>query len=228
MLPETAEYFSPDTGFRFTVTPADVDSQLAYFEDKVSGRDPPGIGAAGAQVKPRGILEQRQSDGRWRERWRRDLLNEVAPAEALVANGGNHAVTFDNWHSLGYGDTVVVIYGAGGELVRSLALRDIVPESRIEKLPRSVSSIRWRKGESFSEDGARLILRVPVATGSDDRDAGFEQVEIDLATGKVVERASGESKLALALGGAALLFGWGVFAIHRRGRSKQGLPPNPQ
>jgi hypothetical protein len=36
----------------------------------------------------------------------------VAPVRALVSNGGEHVVTFDNWHSGGFRDNVVVIYAA--------------------------------------------------------------------------------------------------------------------
>jgi hypothetical protein len=38
MLPATQVYLSPDSSWRLTVTPRTVTSQLAYFSDKVRGR----------------------------------------------------------------------------------------------------------------------------------------------------------------------------------------------
>ncbi len=41
-LPEQRTYFSPDRLTRLSVIPRDLDSQLAYFEDKLGGKSPPG------------------------------------------------------------------------------------------------------------------------------------------------------------------------------------------
>jgi hypothetical protein len=43
----------------------------------------------------------------------------VAPVSALVSEDGAYLITFDNWHSMGYGDDVVVLYRTDGTLIHS-------------------------------------------------------------------------------------------------------------
>jgi len=84
-------------------------------------------------------------DGRkYTEVWRRPLLNEIAPVDVLVSNQGGRFITFDNWSSMGYGDTAIVVYDGAGEAVRKLALTDIMSEQLFAKQARTVSSIWWR------------------------------------------------------------------------------------
>lgn len=78
----------------------------------------------------------------------------------LVADDGRHVVTLDNWHSIGFGDDVIVIYGQEGKLIRSMALTDLVPADYIEALPHSVSSISWRKDVAFLSGNDRLVIEV--------------------------------------------------------------------
>ena len=82
--------------------------------------------------------------------WAQPLSNAVAPVEALVSDTGRYVVTFDNWHSLGYGPNVVVIYGAEGQLLRSFSLEDLLSEAELRLVFRTVSS-RWWPGESGLE-----------------------------------------------------------------------------
>jgi hypothetical protein len=84
-------------------------------------------------------------DGRkYTELWRRPLQNEVAPVDVLVSNQGGRFVTFDNSSSMGYGDTAIVVYNEAGDVVRKLALKDIMSDELLEKQVRTVSSIWWR------------------------------------------------------------------------------------
>ena len=71
------------------------------------------------------------------------LLNPIAPVFSAVADSGE-LVTLDNWHNMGVGDAVVVVYSPDGKVLRSYGLADIYTEVEIKKFERSVSSIWWR------------------------------------------------------------------------------------
>jgi hypothetical protein len=71
------------------------------------------------------------------------LLNPIAPVFAAVTDSGE-LVTLDNWHNIGVGDAVVVVYSPEGKVLRSYRLADIYTEAEIKKFKQSVSSIWWR------------------------------------------------------------------------------------
>ena len=105
--------------------------------------------------------------------------------DVLVSNNGDYVVTFDNWHSVGYGDNVVAIYSANtGKLVRKLGLEDFLTESDISALPASVSSIWWPGKHRFDYSSGHLVLQVTKSTRVWDKDAEFEEVRLDLGTGE--------------------------------------------
>lgn len=193
-----ATYVSPDGRSRLTVVPRDLESNLAYFEDKVDRTAPAGQQPGGGR-SARGLLE-RQVGGRWQAVWDRPLLNDVAPVSALVANGCDYVVTFDNWHSTGFGDHVVVIYRGDGSLVRSFKLTDVLPADYVRALPRSVSSLWWGGKHALSSDGQRVVLKVvvPAARGMGLRQPDFVDVAIDLATGTVTMTDAAAWSRALA------------------------------
>src|SRR5262245_14219733 len=58
--------------------------------------------------------------------WRSELGNAVAPVQVFVSNDGQHVVTFNNWASVGYGDDVVALYHARGQLAK-YSLEQFVP-----------------------------------------------------------------------------------------------------
>ena len=176
-LPPSVEtYVSANGQYRLTVVPREIGSQLAYFEAKARGEELP---------EPEGPLGrfERLEGGQWVSVWSRALVNEVAPVDVVVGDDGRHVVSFDNWHSKGHGEHVVVIYGEGGALVRSLRLDQIVPAYFIDALPASVSSIHWRRGAPrFVGD------RLQVEVAGPDRDLlaeGSFPVRIALADGMV-------------------------------------------
>lgn len=179
MPPSEKSFYSDDESVRFTVTPRDIESPLAYFEDKVDGAEPAGQQPAG-QPKATGVLYRRGFLGLWTIVWRGALVNDVAPVDALVSASGHYVVTFDNWHSIGYGDNVVVIYGPDGKVIRSMALTDIVPQDYMSALSRSVSSVYW-SGQNRIE-GANLVLKVAWPGRDSHR---FLDVIIDLSSGRV-------------------------------------------
>ena len=196
--PEREVYYAADKRTRLTVTPRDISNPLEYFEDKQKGSPLPGQQPGSARTFARGVLERLQEDGRWVVVWDRHLVNEVSPVSALVGDTGSYVVTFDNWHFLGLGENVVVIYGPNGGLVRSLALDDFLPDYYIKALPRSVSSIDWHGEDSISEATDTLILRVLVPSDGDDRHGPYVDRRIRLSTGEVIETNDPSWQRALA------------------------------
>ncbi|WP_345840393.1 hypothetical protein [Sphingomonas oligophenolica] len=183
MLPTTTTYTSCAGHARIIVTPRDLKSQLGYFQDKVKNVDPAGQRKGGVPVANARL--ERLVGKRWQVAWEHQIANDVAPVSALVRDDGAYAVTFDDWHGTGYGPNVVVIYGAGGKLVRALALSDIVPVDYIKALPHSVSSIHWRGDPRFSPAGKQVIIPVVIPAEDFVSDPATIDIAVDLIDGKV-------------------------------------------
>jgi len=181
--PKIETYLSSDGASRLTVIPRGIESPLAYFQDKLDGREKAGQ-RKGDNDRPRGRLE-RNDQGVWRLVWEQPLVNDVSPVSALVADGGGYVVTFDNWHSAGFGDDVVVIYDKNGRVLKSLSLTDILPEEYVKALPRTVSSLWWAGEHRIV--GTELVLSVVVP--SEDAflgDRTYVEMHVDLTTGQPI------------------------------------------
>ncbi len=190
-MPRTATVESLGGRYRLTVEPAPIESQLAYFTEELEAERE---GRTVERAAPLAMLERRNATGTYEPVWAKPLVNQIAPVELMIAPDGNRIVTFDNWHSIGHGENVIVIYDGAGDLVRSMPLSALLPEDYIEALPHTVSSLSWRLGERFSDDGRRLLLDVVIP--STDR----ETVEraIDLHDGSVIEAEGARWDYALA------------------------------
>ncbi|MCB1634336.1 MAG: hypothetical protein KDI51_07060 [Xanthomonadales bacterium] len=198
-MPTAKSYASRDGHYRLTIYPRGLAGQLAYFEDKVAGAEPAGQQAGGDESCLAEL--ERLGPGGYETVWQRPLINDVSPVSALVDVSGAF-VTFDNWFSKGYGNDVIVIYDADGNLVRSLALTELLGEHWFEALPRSVSSIWWGGEHKLEWDGRLRLLVVEsrprqYASGqdyeaaSDEDDDDVEQYVpfvLDLKTGQVLEQ----------------------------------------
>ena len=180
MLPGRQTYISPGRTARLTVSPRDIQSPLAYFSDKVAHREPAGAPAGSKEQTATAILERADASGRWDRDWAGRLQNEVAPVDVLVADRGAGFATFDDWHGLGYGKNVVVIYRPDGSVARHYALSDLFPNWFIDALPHSVSSIWWRGKPKLSKDETEVV--VPVVQPTADESVGLgEGTKVDLA-----------------------------------------------
>ena len=198
-LPEQQVYLSADKTVRLTVTPRDLNSPLDYFQDKVKGSELAGQ-RKGGNAQARGRLERKDAAGAWIVVWEKPLVNEVSPVGAVVSNSGRYIVTFDNWHSVGYGDDAVVIYNSEGSLIRALSLTQILPENYVSALPRTTSSIHWGRNHSIIENAQQLNLKIVVPEKDSMRSsARYVDVFIDLATGRVETPSSSAWMEALAL-----------------------------
>lgn len=188
-LPEKVTVCSKNNQFCFRVIPKKLTSQLQYFEDKVEGKENAGAHKRIRKSLARGIFYRRDDNGILRKRWEINLVNEVSPVSILVADAGDYVVTFDNWHSVGYGDDVVVIYeGSTGHVVKHLALTDFLTEQDVNSLQHSTSSIWWGGKHSFDGRRQELVLQV-AKNGKSPSEAGAEffPVRIELTTGRVLD-----------------------------------------
>ena len=195
-LPATpATYVSADGTWRLLVTPRGITGPLGYFRDKVDERSNAGGIQGDLQRSATGRMEQLQGR-RWRVVWEKPLVNEVAPVDAIVSNTGQ-AATFDNWHSMGFGDDTIALYDGNGELIRAMGLDGFLPEEYEQALPRTVSSIHWRGSPRISDDGLELIVPVVVpeeadGASSEDEKVAHVDVRFQLSNGRLT-RDSGPS-----------------------------------
>ncbi|WP_230635857.1 hypothetical protein [Sphingomonas sp. Leaf4] len=180
-LPEVMTYPSANGRARMIVTPRDLDSQLAYFEDMVDGKATPGQREDGSKAA-RARVETIQG-GQWRVVWDRPIPNGVAPVKAIVRDDGRYAATFDDWHGTGYGPNAVVLYGPDGKVVRRLSLGDVLPAFYVDALPHSVSSIDWRGVPRFSDNGSRIMLPIVIPEHGYVRDARTVDLTIRVSDG---------------------------------------------
>lgn len=171
--PSVQSYPSANGDWKLTVYPRGLTNQLDYFKDKVDGKPNAGGIPGDTQASPIGHMERKQG-GRWQTAWKAPLVNDVSPVEAVVSNDGV-SVTFDNWHSVGWGDDAVVIYAADGSQVRKFGLSAFLPKHYINAVPRSVSSIHWR-GKPRIDEAARQLV-IPVVVPSADGAAAYTDKE---------------------------------------------------
>lgn len=199
----TQQYASADGAWRLTIEPRDLTGNLAYFRDKVEGKEQPGGVAGDARTTAAGTMEHCVS-GSCRRVWRRALLNDVAPVSAVVTNGGR-VITFDNWHSTGFGANAVVIYNMQGAPLRRMSLPEFLPRDYVIALPRSVSSLQWRGKPRALADGRRVAVPVVVPSPSGEySDLRHVDVVFDLTSGVVSLPPDNVWLPALAQASAAL------------------------
>jgi TonB family protein len=176
-LPEEERFHSADGEWRLVVKPKRLHSQLAYFTEKVEADQEGRPIVRDEDHHARATLYRKSRFGRWQRiaSWR--LVNEVSPVSALVANDGT-VVTFDNWHSAGYGDDVIVIYRTDGSLVRQLGLEDLLVPYDISRLRHTVSSIWWSGTHRIDEVQRAVIVQVDAKR--------LEEFPISLDNGQVL------------------------------------------
>lgn len=184
-LPVPRKYHSENRRYYIMVIPRKLKSQLSYFEDKVAKKEPAGSGQSLEDNYCKGIFYRQNESGAYKKVWEGRLSNDVAPVNVLVSNSGEYVVTFDNWHSVGYGDNVVAIYGRDGKLIKKMGLSDFAPPG-IE-FPRSVSSIWWGGKHYIDEKRARLVLKVATSGSRTSGEQQYRDVHVDLKTGELVK-----------------------------------------
>lgn len=177
-LPGKSQSESPDHSARLTVLPRGISSPLAYFEDKVAEREPAGAPSGSTTGSAMAVLELRDPAGQWITAWTRPLVNDVSPVTALVADGGRRIVTFDNWHSMGFGPDAMVFYDGDGKVLRSTGLEDIFPKWFVASQPRSASSIWWRGTPRISDDGNDIVVPIKLPDNADGTDGDSPSLDL--------------------------------------------------
>ncbi|MGE3466367.1 MAG: hypothetical protein AB7J13_05485 [Pyrinomonadaceae bacterium] len=161
------------------VEPKKLESQLAYFQDKVDEKDNAGAANGIPDNFCKGTLS-----AKGKTLWNVRLDNEVAPVSALISDNGDYVVTFDNWHRVGYGDNVVAIYnGKTGTLIKKLGLKDFLTESDIYNLPASTSSIHWHGVHQIDYTKSELILKVVKPAKGEQ----FFDIRVNLKDGSILD-----------------------------------------
>jgi hypothetical protein len=128
--PKQTQAFSDD-GERFVrILPGESIGDTVGFAGSAKGR------------YARAELYQRQPDRSYKLISEIELVNPVAPVEAMLSNSGA-LITFDNWHNAGYGK-VIAIYSAAGKRLAAKELEDLYSAEHIAAVPASVSSRWWR------------------------------------------------------------------------------------
>jgi hypothetical protein len=140
----------------------------------------------------KGRLERKLRDGAYELVWQGELTNGIAPVSVLVSDNGKYVVTFDDWHSVGRGPNVVVIYGPKGKPVRQLALKDFLTQQQINGLRRTVSSTWWKSGHSLDEKQECLVLHIvqEEKQNAPGKPGRFGEIRLRLATGAIVTDAA--------------------------------------
>lgn len=187
-LPARETFYSKNRRFAVAIEPKQIDPGK-YVRDKAEGRPNPGAVEGTPGDGPRAFFYSVGPEDKLDQVASFKLVNEVAPLHALVSGDGRYLVTFDNWHSAGYGDNVIVIYRADGALVRSLSLEDILTTKDLAALPRSASSILWGSGHSLDESQGLLVLRLSQFTGPDVSLENPPQIAIRLTDGMPLQPA---------------------------------------
>jgi hypothetical protein len=187
-LPKKEKYYSPNRQYYLEVIPKKLESQLKFFEDKVNNKENAGALPDAKDNHAKGFVYARRSDGTYFQKSRFSLVNEVSPVSAIVSNDGKYVVTFDNWHSMGYGDDVIVIYRSDGSVIKKFALGDLLTEGDIETLPHSVSSIWWGRDHYITDSTGMLVLKI-VSNRKNPWEEGvqFRDLKIGLVDGRAVE-----------------------------------------
>jgi hypothetical protein len=175
-------YCSADEQHCVQVIPKSIISPLRYFEDLSNGKDNPGVNPGQARSAQAAVFRKSQS-GKYDHVRSFALLNDVSPVNVLVAGDGRF-VTFDNWHSAGYGDDVVVIYENDGTVVKKYSLEELLTAKKVESLPHTVSSIWW--GGEHKLDEARGQVALKIVKDAEHEDT-FTDLRLDLATGAIAK-----------------------------------------
>jgi hypothetical protein len=110
--------------------------------------------------------------------WSRYLINNVAPLDVHVGMSGGYVVTMDEWGEKGF--LPLVVYGAGGRLLRVFSLQDLLTKEELSHLERSVSSIQWRqKALVVFLPNNELIIRL----------SSGHEIWVDLAKADLLQKA---------------------------------------
>ena len=189
--PRKRNYYSADKKYCLEVIPKLLGDQIKYLQDKVNrGRDASAADALKNNYA-RAIFYVNENTGYrntgantgYTKKSEFPLVNDISPVEALVSADGNYVVTFDNWHRVGIGDDVVVIYRSDGTLIKKFSLEDIFTTADIQGFLKTASSRWWGHGH-YLDEKKNIVHLKPYVYGP------LREFSIDLASGQLLQPKS--------------------------------------
>jgi len=160
----------------------------------------PGRTARGCQAT---LVDGADLNSRRRRVWERTLVNDVAPAQALIRDDGRFVVTLDEYRR-GGARHALVIYGAQGELLRHFVLTDLLEKVDWSKVTVERRAVRWLQEARPAFDTAANEFVIQLASG--------RTIRVDLKTLRVVrgKETAGADEGAVPAEVLALLLDHGV------------------
>ncbi|UXE67249.1 MAG: hypothetical protein KA713_01190 [Chryseotalea sp. WA131a] len=148
--PKTKDYYNEDRTYFVRIVPRTVPEKFwKWMNAKPRQKDR--FSPADATIIPCHAIMYKKTKNGDSLVWKKKLINQTAPVSAFVSNNAGYLVTFDNWHSMGYGVDVMVYYDNQGDLIKRHMLEDISPFP-INTYSMSVSSIWWRCDTKFLDN----------------------------------------------------------------------------
>jgi hypothetical protein len=137
------------------------------------------------------LFQQPDGARQGRQVWERALVNDVAPALALVRNDGRFVVTLDEYRR-GGARHALVIYGSRGELLRHFLLTDLLDKSDWPQVKATRDGLVWLRGARLSFDDRADQFVAVLAWG--------RTIRVDLKTLQVVRgQAQGQPDVLAAV-----------------------------
>lgn len=141
--PEIRDYYSADSSYFVRIFPLTVPAKY-YKWQQASPKKKRHFRAKDTVLVPCCAMLYERTKTTPRLVWKQNLVNQVAPVEAVVSNDSRYVVTFDNHHSMGYGEDVMVVYDYQGSLLKQYSLEQISPFP-VNRYVASRSSLWWRR-----------------------------------------------------------------------------------
>ncbi len=189
-LPRTRTALSDNGRYCAVVIPAGDTLDLSHLDVHGRFQYPRDLSIHDSAVV---VLYERGRDRVMRPIWHAVTPYRRAPMGVRVRDDGAWVVMLNEWGALGRGDHVVVILDSAGRLVRSLSLRDMLPEDKVASFRRTTSSLWWICGASFVPDSGEF----EILTVSNGEMPGWspsamcdDYVRIRLSDGKVLSFVS--------------------------------------
>lgn len=153
--PKTKDYYNDDKTYFVRIVPRTVPEKFWKWMN-ANPRQKKRFSSADTTIVPCHAIMYKKTKGADSLVWKKNLINEIAPVSAFVSNDAKYLVTFDNWHSVGYGVDVMAYYDSQGNLVKRHMLEDISPFP-INTYLMSVSSLWWMCDTKFI-DNSRIEI----------------------------------------------------------------------
>lgn len=197
------------------------------------------------------LTQSSERGGRGRTLWETALVNDVAPARALVRNDGRFVVTLDEFR-VGGARNALVIYGQKGRLLRHFILTDLLGGDDWRKVRTRRRSIDWLRGArtGFDDDANQFVIalawgsviRIDLKTlhiirGAAEKDAAAEETGLPLEIMAALFGEDDENQRATSLGEMSERTGMSVAELEKlaalgylnldemKAEKESGVPP---